>query len=291
MTEAAPGSTIRRVAPPPSESPARIQPVKLVAAAVVAAVLALAGCGGGESAAGQTFHPARPGVLRVATAFLPAPGFWEGTPPTAGFEARLAAALAHHLGLQRVEVVQVPFGSIVTGHLGGADIALSQITPTKEREHSVDFTTPYLAAVPGVLARAGVEATDVDELQKLRWVASRVSTLTPILQDQIRPDRDPVLTEARTAALGVLRSGRADALLLDLPVALALVRAEPGRFHVIAQLDGDQGLAAALPDGSPNREVVDSAIRALTADGTIARLESRWLGESEGDVPLVLSEE
>jgi ABC-type amino acid transport substrate-binding protein len=89
----------------------------------------------------------------------------------------------------------------------------------------------------------------------------------------------------------VLRAGRADALLLDLPVALGLARAEPGSFHVPAQLDGDQGLAAALPDGSPNREVVDSAIRALTADGTIGRLESRWLGEGELDVPLVLTEQ
>jgi polar amino acid transport system substrate-binding protein len=89
----------------------------------------------------------------------------------------------------------------------------------------------------------------------------------------------------------VLRAGRADALLLDLPVALGLARAEAGRFHVLGQLDGDEGLAAALPEGSPNREIVDSAIRALRADGTIDRLVSRWLGESIDDVPLILTEE
>jgi polar amino acid transport system substrate-binding protein len=224
----------------------------------------------------------------VATAFLPAPGFWEGRPPTAGFEAGLAAALARRLGLHRVEVVQVPFASIVRGKLGGADIALSQLTPTAQRDQFVDFTTPYLSAPPGVLARRGVSAIDVEGLRKLHWVISSLSTLTPIVMNQIRPERAPIVVDDRSQALRVLRSGRADALLLDLPVALGLARTEPGRFQVLGQLEGEEDLAAALPNGSPNSEIVDSAIRALQADGTIGRLASHWLGNA-GKVPLILT--
>ena len=261
-------------------------------AALVAATVALAapGCGGNQSAAGSKFQPATPGVLKVATAFLPAPGFWQDRGGTAGFEAALARELARHLGLRRVEVVQVPFGAITHGRLQGADIALSQLTPTKERERSVDFSTAYLDAPPGVLATAGVDASDVKGLRELRWVVSSLSTLTPIVMDRIRPVRPPVVVADRTQALRVLRSGRADALLLDLPVALGLARSD-ARFHVLGQLDGEETLAAALPDGSPNVEVVDSAIRALQADGTIADLSSRWLGQNENDVPLILTEQ
>jgi polar amino acid transport system substrate-binding protein len=230
-------------------------------------------------------------VLTVATAFVPAPGFWEGRPPTSGFEAGLARELAHHLGLKRVEVVRVPFSDIVAGKLHGADLALSQITPTEERAVSADFTTPYLSAPPGVLALRRVDAADVHGLRGLRWVVSHLSTLTPIVRDRIRPTHDPIEVGDRAAALKVLRSGRADVLMLDLPVALGLARAEPARFHVIGQLDGDQGLAAALPDGSPNVEIVDSAIRSLQADGTIDDLVKSWLGESESDVPLILTGE
>jgi polar amino acid transport system substrate-binding protein len=230
-------------------------------------------------------------VLTVATAFLPAPGFWEGRPPTSGFEAGLARELAHRLGLKRVEVVQVPFAELVAGKLHGADLALSQITPTEERGRSADFTSPYLSAPPGILARRRVDAEDVHGLRGLHWVVSRSSTLTPIVTERIRPTRDPIEVEDRAAALEVLRSGRADALMLDLPVALGLARAEPGRFHVLGQLDGDQGLAAALPEGSRNLEIVDSAIRSLQADGTIDGLVRRWLGESEGDVPLIVTEQ
>ena len=247
-------------------------------------------CGGG-GAAGSSFHPATPGVLKVATAFLPAPGFWEGTPPTKGFEAALAADLAHRLGLDRVQVVQVPFAEIVSGHLGGADIALSQTTPTKEREQKVDFTTPYLVSPPGVLARLGVDASDVNGLQKLHWVVSSASTLTPIVEQQVRPNGKPIVTVDRAQALDVLRAGRADALLLDLPVALGLAREEPAIFHVIGQLSGQEGLAAILPNHSPNREIVDSAIRHFQADGTIGKLVDRWLGKSVQDVPLIRTEE
>jgi polar amino acid transport system substrate-binding protein len=258
-------------------------------AAVVCAALLASGCSGTQGAAGARFEPGTPGVLTVATAFLPAPGFWEGPLPWRGVEAGLAAALAKQLGVDRVKVVQSPFASIIRGQLRGADLALSQLTPTPSREQAVDFTDPYLSAPPGVLVRVGTDAADEKELRELDWVVSSASTLTPIVMKRIRPLRTPVRVQDRAQALDVLRSGRADALLLDLPVALALARAEPKLFHVPAQLDGEETLAAALPNGSPNLEIVDSAIRSLEADGTIERLTSRWLGTSGSDVPLILT--
>jgi len=214
-----------------------------------------------------------------------------GQPATKGFEAEFASALAKKLGLDRVQVVQVPFGQIIQGKPHGADLALSQLTPTEEREHSVDFSTPYLSAPPGVLARIGVDAADTHDLRDLQWVVSRLSTLTPVVMDRIRPTKTPIEVDDRTEALEVLRSGSANALMLDLPVALGLARDEPGLFHVLGQLDGDADIAAALPNGSDNREIVDSTIRALQADGTVDGLFSRWFGTSADDVPLILTEQ
>src|SRR3954447_23910666 len=67
----------------------------MCAALLCAAAIVLSACSGEESAAGSPFEPVRPGVLTVATAFLPAPGFWQGrTARAGGFEAGLAKALA-----------------------------------------------------------------------------------------------------------------------------------------------------------------------------------------------------
>lgn len=255
---------------------------------ILLAVVA-AGCGSGTSAGGKDFDSRTPGVLTVATAVVPAPGFWDGTAaaPTGGFEHALAGALAEQLGLETVKTVIVPFADIAAGRLGGADLALTQMTATDEREASADFSTPYLSAPPGVLVRHGVTAADAAELKELRWAVLDVSTLTPVVDDSIRPDADPIVVTTRQAELDALRAGRADAVLLDLPVARGIARAEPGSFAVAGQLTGSEGLSAVLPEGSDNREIVDSSIRTLAADGTIDDLESEWLGGSGSDVPLI----
>jgi polar amino acid transport system substrate-binding protein len=264
--------------------------LRTVALATVGVLLAfvLPGCAlEHNGAAGSKFVSKKPGVLIVATSFLPAPGFWYGPGAKQGFEAGLALALAHKLGLDRVRVVQVPFAQVTTGQLGQADIGLSQVTPTAEREKTASFSTPYLTAAPGVLARDGVDAIDLNGLRGLSWVVGRVSTLTPIVTNVVRPTRPPIVVEDRASEIQVLSAGRADAMMLDLPVALGLARANTG-FHVLGQLSGGESLTAVLPKGSPNLDIVDSSIRALTANGTISRLTSKWLGSQE-DVPLIRS--
>ncbi|MGH3054619.1 MAG: transporter substrate-binding domain-containing protein, partial [Gaiellaceae bacterium] len=155
----------------------------ILAVLLVATAVVVSGCAVERGAAGAKFVPKEPGVLTVATAFVPAPGFWFGPGAKSGFEAGLALALAHKLGLERVKVVQVPFGSVVRGRLDGADLGLSQVTPTPGRERTADFSSPYLTAPPGVLALSGASAIDLQGLRGLRWVISRISTLTPIVRN------------------------------------------------------------------------------------------------------------
>jgi ABC-type amino acid transport substrate-binding protein len=260
------------------------------------ALVALAACGSTGTGATSSFTPSHSGTLKVATAFFPAPGFWEGQPsaPSGGFEWELARALAGRFGLRAVSVVQVPFGDLVAGHLHGADIALSELTPTSERRKVLDFTTSYLFAPPGVVVRPGTSTPDLEALRALRWVALKGSTLTNVVNNEVRPHRPALVVSARPEALDAISSGRADAMLLDLPVALALARAMPDRFKASAQLQGSEGLAVALPQRSSNLEAVDTAIRAFLADGTIDKLSLRWLGAplSTGDqqLPLIRTE-
>ena len=266
-------------------------------ALVVAAALSLglglgstlAGCGDHSlrgPASGNDFRPADAGVLTVATADVPTPGFWEGSAdaPTGGFEYELARRLAREFGLRGVKVVEVDFQRLVDdGDLGGADLALAQVTPTPERGEHLDFSQSYLPAPPGVLVRRGTEVPDAHTAKRLAWVVQQGTTLESALGDQIRPLDDPQVVEGQQDVVDAVASGGAEAGLLDLPTALAVADASGGRLEVAGRLPGDEVLAAALPDGSTNDEAVDSAIRSLRADGTLDVLAQQWLGQETKD--------
>jgi len=261
---------------------------RLASVLVAVAVLGpcLAACG--EPGAAGTFTPRTANTLTVATAQIPDPGFWSGTAehPTGGFEYGLARELAGHFGLAKVKVVLVPFKHLVAGELGGADLAISDITVTQERAQRLTFSSPYLSAPPSILVRPGTYVPDVHAAQGLRWAVQDGTTLQSALEETIRPSSAPLIFEHQAQALAALRDRRADAVMLDLPVALAYARESPKVYAVAAQLPSEAVLAAALPKGSENIEAVDSALRALSSDGTIERLAREWLHTdvSEGHV-------
>lgn len=252
----------------------------------------LSGCGGSAGATG-TFTPRQDGVLSVATAEVPSAGFWEGTAeqPTGGFEYELAVALANRFGIDRVRIVIVPFQRIVQGDLGGADIGLDLITPTEERDQRLDFSTPYFNAPPVILTTAATSVDDLDAARALRWAVVDGTTLQELLADEIAPDQpaEPVQTNAEMVQ--AIESGRVEAGLIDAPLGFAYADRSDGALQLSAKLPKPEEIAVALPNDSDNTESVDTAIRALSADGTITDLADRWLGAASAttaaSVPLL----
>jgi polar amino acid transport system substrate-binding protein len=272
--------------------------IALLVLAMLALSCVLSGCAGPNDGASGTFTPRVKDTLTVATAQIPNPGFWYGTfaHPTGGFEYALARALAERFDLKRIKVVEVPFHELVRGHLGGADLALSDITITDQRSDYVDFSTSYLEAPPAIVVHPGTEVADVKAARGLHWAVQHDTTLREALERQIEPTRRPLVFERQSEKLAAFEDGRANALLLDLPIALAYARESPRKFAVAAQLPSEAELGAALPSGSDNVEAVDSAIRGLEGEDEIDRLARRWLhanieeGSAE-DIPVLRTEE
>jgi ABC-type amino acid transport substrate-binding protein len=260
-----------------------------IAALALAASLLLTACATSGGGASGDFTPRVKDTLTVATAQIPDPGLWYGTfaHPTGGFEYALAQAFAKRFGLAKVKVIEVPFHELVRGHLGGADLALSDITITEERAEHLDFSTGYLEAPPAIVVHPGTKVPDVKAARELHWAVQHDTTLKEALEDQIEPTTKPLLFELQSEKLAAFEDGRVNAVLLDLPIALAYARESPRKFAVAAQLSGEAELGVALPSGSDNVEAVDSAIRALKAEGEIDRLGKRWLHASleEGSAP------
>jgi ABC-type amino acid transport substrate-binding protein len=263
------------------------------AALLIGLVTLAAACSVKVNASGD-FTPKTKNTLTVATSEIPQPGFWEGTPEhlTGGFEYELARKLAGRFNLDHVKVVVVPFADLVRGNLGGADLALADITATDARREVLDFSGPYLHATPSVLVKSGTDVPDLQTAQSLTWAVGKSTTLRDYLHDTIRPDHDPLLTSTRKETTDAITSGRVDAGLLDLPVASAFASQSGGQLSVAGQFDFNDDVSAALPNGSDNSDAVSSAIRAFIADGTIKKLAQRWLGldlndQVAEDVPLI----
>jgi polar amino acid transport system substrate-binding protein len=263
----------------------------------VAALLAgtlVVGCGDRTtSPAAGTFTPRIKGVLTVATSVIPTPGFWTGTPArvTGGFEYELARDLAQRFGLNSVRIRLIHFHRVVSGNLGGADIALDLITPTPDREKVLDFSDPYLDAAPTILVRAGTHVPDLATARDLKWGAVGATTFVGVIDNLIAPDTPVTLYDNSAEMLAALEAGQVEAALLDLPFAVATARQSRGRLAAVAQLPQSETIAAALPKGSNNTAAVSSAMRAFTSDGTIARLERVWIGpaaaNADKSIPLL----
>ncbi len=269
---------------------------KALIPAIVAAVL-VAGCSDRNSSpAAGSFTPKVRGVLTVVTSAVPSTGFWEGTPSrvTGGFEYELARDLARRFGLRSVRVKLEPFSQMVSGHLAGADLALDLITPTPARRRHLDFSDAYLDAAPTVVARAGTTIPDLETARTLRWGALRGTTFVSLVDQLIAP-QTPIRTfDDDDQMLAALLGRQIDAVVFDMPYAVAIADRSAGRLRTVAQLPQGETIAAALPKGSGNVQAIDSAIQAFTADGTIAALLSSWVGPSaagaQKSIPLLRTE-
>ncbi len=252
----------------------------------VALTAVLGSCGDTEDAARGRFEPAVPGELRVA-ADLPAPGYWDDD----GFERGIAEALAERFGL-RLVVVDVAFAEIAAGELGGADLALAQLSVTDDREGALDFSIPYDETSPTVLGRADDEIADLATARDRTWAVVDGTLYVDDVAEVIRPDRAPLVVTDDPSAASLVRNGEVDAALLDTASAAALAaESAPGiRLGALARLGRTDTVAAGLPEGSPNRVALDAALRALIADGTVDDLRDRlWtrIGLDPDDLPVI----
>ena len=261
---------------------------------VTALAAASTGCDDAREVAGQRFTPAEPGILTVAVS-LPAPGYWDvddSGVAVGGFEFELASAIADRLDLT-LAWREVPFDRLVAGDLGGADLALSQISVTDERKAAVRFSTPYYESAAGVVAAAGDDIADLATARDRSWGVVEGTTEEDLVREVVRPD-DTVLFADETACVEAVADETVDACLLDLPTALVLEQEVDGVATVARFLTREQW-AIALPDDAPsldaNVAAVDAAVRALDNSGVIDDLAAEWLesrfARDPADLPVI----
>lgn len=238
-----------------------------------------------------------PGELVVGVS-MPAPGLQVGAVRgrdvvlAKGLEIELARALAKELGVPRVRFVnEALFSTLVSGRPADWDLAIAAITITPERARRVDFSTPYLTVDQAVLMRQGWRPpvpTSVAGLRSLQLCSERATTGARTILDRIKPQKKPRLATDPSQLMYDLYNDRCDAVVYDADILGAERAAAPERYGPFAgRLITRERYGIAFPKGSPLRASVNGALRTLTRNGTLVRLQKRWLSTDVSKLPVL----
>ena len=197
-----------------------------------------------------------------------------------GFEYALSQAIAKKLGISTVQYLRSPFGGLFSPAPKKYDFALEEVTITAQRAKVVSFSAPYFAANQGVLIRKGLaKPTSINALKSLQLCAQANTTGLAYIQHTLRPKKKPLVYSASsTAAFDSVQAGKCDALILDVPIVVSQSQKKRGAYGgVVGQIVTNESYGAVMDKGSKFKPDLDRAIKALKANGTISRLQKKWL--------------
>jgi polar amino acid transport system substrate-binding protein len=287
---------------------------KVLLAALLLFVLAVlaAGCGGDdedESAGGTTTAAAScekdsldlvtPGQLTVGTDNPAFPPWFEGTkrfdpwdptttPTKKGYEAEIAYGIARELGFTDAEVkwTVVPFLQSFRPGPKRFDFDINQISYKPERAQAVDFSDSYYDVEQAIVALESnpiANAKSLADLKERKLGAVVGTTSLDAINDRIEPSREPSVYDTNNDVVAAVKARQIDGAAVDFPTALYMSAVQLEGGTVVGRLAAEEGgeyFGVVLEKDSGLTECVNEAIAALHDDGTIERLEQKWLGGS-----------
>lgn len=236
--------------------------------------------GGAKSCATEDLPLFEPGTLTVATddpAFRP--WFKGSSKHYSGFEGELATEIADRLGLEIKWVVE-PFNKSYAPGAKDYDFDINQISITPEREKAVDFSDGYFNTNQGILALKDSPITgarSIDDLRSAQLGTQVGTTSAGFISTVIKPTSDPKIFDTTNDAKSALESGQIDALVTDVVTTVYLRDFEIDGSEVVGQYPTEEAFGLLFEEGNPLRECVNEILSEIRSDGTLERLEKKWL--------------
>ena len=245
-----------------------------------------------------TARPSAPPTLEAGKLIVafgdPTPGFASGTvrgntvTNPRGYEVDLAAAVAKKLGVTPVWMFS-PWNSLFAPGTKKFDISFQEATITSQRKRTVDFTTTYLNANQGVLlSKQAPVPHGLADLKNMQTCAQTNTTGLDWINTQLHPSKKPYAYPTTTAAYQSVQINRCQAMILDVPLVSLERKARPSKYGAVAgQVVTHEQYGAVLQKGSKLLAPVNAAMKALTADGTVGKLQKKWFNLDFSKIPVL----
>lgn len=264
--------------------------MKVVLAGVI--LLSLAACGS-KKEADKLDTIKEKGVIKVATSPDYAPFSFHtttnGKDKIVGADIEMVEAIAKKMGV-KVDWVDMSFNAVLAAAKEGkADIAVSAISVTSEREKSFDFTTDYYTS-PQVIVINKKNADKLNSIESFsgKQVGAQKGTIQENIVKQQMKDAKLVSIEKLPNIFLEVKKGSLDGLVVEKTVADAYVNQNPELMIAEIPLKSmkEDSLCIAVPKGNEKLvKELDKYIEEMKSDGTIDKMveENNQLAQKGGE--------
>jgi len=195
-----------------------------------------------------------------------------------GFDVDLGQAIAKKLGV-KYEIKIVDWDGIIPGLTQYKyDVIMSSMNITDERSKSVDFIH-YFDMGQLIVVKKGnpLKIGKLDDL-KGKTIAVQISTTNEDVARKIEGAKVKTFQTFPDAMLEVA-NGRADATILDEPVARYYAKIDADKYEIVGQPFERAPVGIAVPKGEKElADAIQKALDGLHSDGTYDQIYSKWFG-------------
>jgi len=203
-----------------------------------------------------------------------------------GYESAVAYEVAKRLGFARGEVmwIAVPFGKSFAPGKKAFDWYISQVSYKPVRAKAADFSKSYYFVNQAVVGLKGKPITKVKTVAGLGPFQLGVAigtTSYDYIVDHIKSK--PKVYDTNADAVAALKNGRIDGLVVDFPSTGYITGVQVPNSTVVGRLPTKgtrERFGMIFQKGNPLVSCVNKVLDRMWADGTLKRLEARWLAGS-----------
>ena len=195
-----------------------------------------------------------------------------------GFDTELATAVCEKLGVEP-DFVEINWDTKETELAAKSiDCIWNGLTLTDDREANMACTKPYVKNAQVVVMKADADYTSTADLAGKTVVAESGSAgETTIEEDEGLQQADFVAKSVQTDCLMEVAAGTADAAVLDLTLASAMIGEGTDYANLVIKDELNvEEYGAAFRKGSDVAAAVDTAFDELKADGTMQTLADKY---------------
>jgi ABC-type amino acid transport substrate-binding protein len=270
----------------------------VLALAALALAVGMAACGddeeegGGGDTGAQTqarefpagSSPARiqeAGEIKIGVKYdVPPFGFKNPqTNDVEGFDVDLGRRIAQELGVEPRFIEAISDNRIPFLKDGTADLILSTMTITAERDLEIDFSEPYFIARGRILVPQGSDIKGVDDLAGKKVCTALGSTYEETLKKEA-PRADLRLVDSYSECLELIQNKAVDAVSTDDVILTGMIIQDDSLELVGGEELTTEPYGAGIKEGDRElKRVVDDVIAQWKQDGGWQDTYEKWVGQ------------